>query len=319
LTSLRENSTKEKLLKEEIANKLMPSLSNLSKDINDKLSKFFQGDLNAQNWQPVTKQIRADIEEQKITREKLKEELIKLDVPTDRYIEDPVAVKWDKEQYDDLVAKNNELVGNIETEKGNLINLQKMICQKTDCQNDNWDELLNALRDKRERKVNDFKNITAEMIAKICVNNVVKLLQQEENHRIEDGLKSPEIKSLLHSITGSYKSINLDTESSLKVVTNDDEDFALSQLSTGAKEQVYLILRMAFASKALEDNQAFLIFDDAFQHSDWIRRPRLINEIISLADKGWQIFYLTMDDHIRDLFLKEGERLGSRFRYHALN
>jgi uncharacterized protein YhaN len=47
---------------------------------------------------------------------------------------------------------------------------------------------------------------------------------------------------------------------------------------------------------------AFIILDDAFQHSDWIRREYSIDSIIRLAKNDWQIIYLSMDDHIRDLF-----------------
>ena len=46
----------------------------------------------------------------------------------------------------------------------------------------------------------------------------------------------------------------------------------------------------------------FLILDDAFQHSDWHRRERLVAEMVAVARQGWQILYFTMDDHIRDLF-----------------
>ncbi len=52
---------------------------------------------------------------------------------------------------------------------------------------------------------------------------------------------------------------------------------------------------------------AFLLLDDAFQHSDWQRREFLLDTIIALAKSGWQIVYFSMDDHIRDLFNEIGK------------
>ena len=63
----------------------------------------------------------------------------------------------------------------------------------------------------------------------------------------------------------------------------------------------------------MKGQTAFLILDDAFQHSDWPRRTNLIDQIFRLVESGWQIFYFAMDDHIRDLFLKVGEKVGNRF------
>ena len=75
-------------------------------------------------------------------------------------------------------------------------------------------------------------------------------------------------------------------------------------------EQVLLALRMGFAAKHLGQNRMFLIMDDAFQHADWQRREYLVEQAVELENSGWQILYLTMDDHIRDLFKKIfGERL----------
>jgi type I restriction enzyme M protein len=56
------------------------------------------------------------------------------------------------------------------------------------------------------------------------------------------------------------------------------------------------------------------IMDDAFQHSDWLHRPNLIDQIVQLVKSGWQVFYFTMDDHIRDLFLNSGVKMGDKFK-----
>ena len=86
------------------------------------------------------------------------------------------------------------------------------------------------------------------------------------------------------------------------------QKFDFKDLSTGAREQIFLALRIGFAKKVMQGNSAFLIFDDAFQHSDWNRRPRLVDTMFELAKQGWQIIYFSMDDNIRDLFEKTGKK-----------
>ena len=84
--------------------------------------------------------------------------------------------------------------------------------------------------------------------------------------------------------------------------------FPIEDLSTGAAEQVLLALRIGCASRLFGKEQLFLILDDAFQHADWDRRNLLLAEVSALAEDGWQIIYLTMDDHIRDLFDHVGKK-----------
>jgi len=94
--------------------------------------------------------------------------------------------------------------------------------------------------------------------------------------------------------------------------------YPLASLSTGAREQAFLALRMGFASIAMEGETGFLILDDAFQPSDWNRRKNLVAQTKSFVESGWQVFYFTMDDHMEELFKDEGATLGDGFRSHRL-
>ena len=76
------------------------------------------------------------------------------------------------------------------------------------------------------------------------------------------------------------------------------QEYPLGDLSTGAREQVQLALRLGIAARVSGGNPLFLILDDAFQHSDWNRRESLIQGTIDLVQSGWQVLYLSMDDHI---------------------
>ena len=44
----------------------------------------------------------------------------------------------------------------------------------------------------------------------------------------------------------------------------------------------------------------------------------MIKYVVELVRQGWQVFYFTMDNHIRDQFCEAGQELGSSFKYEAL-
>ena len=155
--------------------------------------------------------------------------------------------------------------------------------------------------------------MTAEMVAKILVHKVVAEQREDENERIRRRLEDKSIGQWLEHFSGRYVGFSLTDEEQLEVEDSNGNSFPVSILSTGAKEQVYLSLRIGFASLALGDRAGFLLLDDAFQHSDWQRRESLVNQCMSLLERGWQIFYFAMDDHIRDLFIAAGKSIGKGF------
>lgn len=121
----------------------------------------------------------------------------------------------------------------------------------------------------------------------------------------------------LHDITQRYQRVSL--EGDRLIVSDKVRDFPLNDLSTGAQEQVLLALRIDCAAHILGKQALFLVLDDAFQHADWDRRERLMDEVVRLGVKGWQILYLTMDDHNRELFQDRGvKEFKKGFRVHDL-
>ncbi|MDP3259714.1 MAG: hypothetical protein Q8M34_03895, partial [Thermodesulfovibrionales bacterium] len=85
-------------------------------------------------------------------------------------------------------------------------------------------------------------------------------------------------------------------------------------LSTGEKERVMLALRIGFSSKLLKQDSLFLILDDAFQHTDWESRKTVVKQLADITKKGWQIIYLTMDNHIKGLFDEVGKELRENYK-----
>ena len=210
------------------------------------------------------------------------------------------------------------LLRQTEEQTRSLRGLQQEICNLThDHIDTSWEKLIEHLRLQRADAVKDYKRVTAAILAGNMVGQVLDEMRAAEDGRIQAGLDSGIVDAPLAAITRRYRRVQLDGDN-LKVA-NDYEEFALADLSTGTQEQVLLALRIGLASYSAGEDRLFLILDDAFQHSDWERRVHLVDATIGLAQNGWQVFYFTMDDHIRDLFCEKARAaLGNDFNYQEL-
>ncbi len=119
--------------------------------------------------------------------------------------------------------------------------------------------------------------------------------------------------ALLHGITGRYRGVERDEEGGLVLLDEEGRRFPIERVSRGTRDQVLLALRAGLARSALRasglEEPGFLVLDDAFLTADWTRRERLVDAASELAGQGWQVIYLTCDDHLRDLFTAAGARL----------
>ncbi|MFC1502137.1 ATP-binding protein, partial [bacterium] len=233
--------------------------------------------------------------------------LAQLGVDESDYITEKADVEYSKQEHEEILQELAAVKIEIEEEHKKLDLLKQRICDQTqDIFTTPWETLIENLRNKREAILNNYRKLTAEMIGKNRVFQVILELRREEDSKIVKGLQSKDILGHLSRFTGNrYSSINLDGEE--LIVSSNTNNYVLSDLSTGAQEQILLALRIGFAQKWLNQDSLFLILDDAFQYSDWQRRPWLMETMVDLAKKGWQIFYFSMDDHIRGLFEKKGK------------
>jgi len=316
----------EDLKKREIlASPLRTSLADLSRDtsvmkkrICNTLRNWRGIDIPVDGWRDTIGDLKKKIErlEKEIALEE--ERLMSLGVPADQYRDEDPGEEWDRLLYDEQVRALEEAETNLNDEESDLTELRGEISQATGQGTSDWEELITALRRKRELAAQDYKDKTAEILAKTQVSRIIQQLRQEENTRIAEGLKREELIEPLRSLTGRYRSIRLTNDKGLVLVSDQDEDYPLASMSTGVREQAFLALRMGFASIAMEGKTGFLILDDAFQHSDWNRRENLVKRTMSFVQSGWQVFYFTMDDHIRDLLEDAGARIGDGFRSQQL-
>ncbi len=310
---LRDNDTLTTPLKKDL-DELSDAARALQMRITDTLKTWTGGEVPESNWREAIRDLTrkgGDVEDQ---IDSIRQKLNFAGIPADEYLDEDPGEKWDASRYagltEDLASADDALN---EQESGDA-ELKARVSQETGLTNSDWEELIAVLRNMCEQAAEEYRQITAEILAKIQVHAVIEELRQEENSRIAEGLKRPELTEPLRALTGRYESIRHDKDEGLILSSDSDEDFPLASMSTGVREQTFLALRMGFASIAMEGKTGFLILDDAFQHSDWHRRKNLVDHTLSLVQRGWQVFYFTMDDHIRDLFQDAGASLGDRFR-----
>lgn len=283
-------------------------LGNIHNQIKNSFLQFSIEDTKPKRW----KEHVIDLNNKKIDMEKKREDLrvrhSSLNVDEENYlIEDP-----GKAFNDNLLIELNSNLQIIEREFGKEDEIHtklklEIIGYLQGIDSEDWNILIDKLRLKRDEFSTEYKIVTSQIIAAILVADVIKEAREHEDENIKTSLKLPIIRDPLFQITQRYKDVTFDGE--VIRVLNEYEEFDVADLSTGAREQVLLALRIGFAAKIMGNESAFLILDDAFQYSDWVKRPFLVETVFDLAKRGWQIIYFSMDDHIQGLFDELGEKV----------
>ncbi len=199
----------------------------------------------------------------------------------------------ERQGFEILLRKLSDVVGSDTAHSGSL----EAISEKLD-------EVITQLY--RERS-----EAYAEIVAGVAVRDVIADFQKEEDSQIEEYMNDPSITRSLEKLTGRYTNIYLDGDSIR--VGDGTISYPLEEVSTGAREQVLMALRVGMATRISGADSLFLLLDDAFQYSDWTRRQNLVDQSVALVKDGWQVIYLTMDDDIRDRFLEAGETMSEKF------
>jgi RNA polymerase-binding transcription factor DksA len=283
-------------------------LKGLRLSISRKIAAFTGKEAAMQDWNPVTARLKQNNRDLRDRMDREKDEIRKLGIPETEYLPEEVGIKYSQSQYQEIQSRLEEIREEVRSREDRIEKLKYRICQETGADPSiGWEELIENLRVKRQEVQNELREVTAIILAGFSVHKVISQLRLEEDAKIQEGLKSQVVLGPLEDITQRYSRLALD-ESSF-IVSDQYDDFDLKDLSTGAREQVMLALRIGFTSKLLGKDALFLILDDAFQHSDWQKRKILIDKLAEISKKGWQIIYLTMDDHIKELFDKKGKNL----------
>ncbi|MDO9547327.1 MAG: hypothetical protein Q7J07_11350, partial [Pelolinea sp.] len=227
-----------------------------------------------------------------------------LDVLEEDFLEEGAGVEYSRETHEETRCMLEEVRAQISEEDNALAILKQGLCDETgNTVKDDWGAILDVLREKRNSLYETRKALKADIIAQILVNQSLDMYREKEDEKIREGLASEKLVEALYQITGKYNKIELVGDELM--VSDKYAEYPFSDLSTGTQEQIFLALRIGFAAKISKNDSLFFILDDAFQYSDWERRELLVDKVVDLAKHDWQVIYFSMDDHIRDLFVKK--------------
>jgi uncharacterized protein YhaN len=283
----------------------------LENQVNNDVDKILEKDKEiSKSIEKLFVEIQDDLEKEKARKLRLNEQagikmiaLAKLGVREEDYLTAAQAIEFNHDDFtntsNDLIQVNDQIRDNVKE----LDTLKQSICEYTrDEIAIEWMELIENLAVVRNNDLIEYKHLTAEIIAGHYLSNIILKLYEEEDGKIIEALDSPEIKQLLRKCTTRYERISLQADRLF--VSDQFHDFPVADISDGAKEQVYLALRIGLAMHWFGVDGLILILDDAFLHSDDIRRPEIIDKILEMGSNGWQVLCFTFDPEIKSLFDK---------------
>lgn len=315
---IRENDFNESLLLE----KQIVSESNRLKvrelQFSQQLERLAGKTIAPQEWESALSKLNHEARELQSQLHRQEVTLAQLDVDPSDYIEEDPGGEYSREKHDHLTNELHQAEQEILAENQKLASLKQLICHES---GDDialpWEKVIANVREQYGEKVLAYQSNTAEILGKMVVNEVVQELRQDEESKIQESMKSPFVQRPIHQLTMRYE--RADLEGDELILSDRFNSFPLGSLSSGAREQVLLALRIGFATKLLQGGSMFLILDDAFQYSDWNRRKLLVDKVAELAADGWQIIYFTMDDNIRTLFDRCGKQFDDDYAVVNLN
>ena len=291
------------------------ALDALGSSIRQKLAQLTAGSVPQDQWDAVVASMFNRIHQLESELNQLLRQQDAIHVSAEDYLASNPGTAYDHACYERCCAEIANRKQEISSTIDSKASLKQAIAMQTGLQGPcDWEVLLEALKTMRKILAEEYRRLTAQVAAGNLVFKALEGLRLEEGLHIEAGLQSELVREPLKRLTGRYETLSLEGD---KLKVNDGlGGFFLSDLSTGAQEQILLALRIGFAQKWMEQTPLFLILDDAFQHSDWKRRIRLVDEMVCLAQQDWQILYFTMDDHIRDLFEQRVKPIfGEQYRF----
>ncbi len=274
--------------------------------------------VSPQGWAEAAKRMREWEQSMSEQVHDLDLRLGKLDVDPSDFQSEPTESEYSAEGLRQLEQQLTQLDQNYQSAEEDLDRLRQEITRETGAGvRASWEQLLESLRSRQQELEGEYRQVTARILGQVAVVQVLERLRSEEDQKIRQELQAPEVSELLSAVTGKYRALDF-VNGELMALT-EAADYRLSDLSTGAREQVLLALRMGFASRLAGGQPLFLVLDDAFQHSDYERRERMVAQVVTMVEAGWQVTYLTMDDHLSDLFHRAGlQSFGDDYRQHVL-
>lgn len=180
------------------------------------------------------------------------------------------------------------------------LNFRAFLDRELDLEIKNLDSLkqLTPQLDEFQRKIKEDAQIAMDSL------KFFDMLEEEEKAKVEVVFKEGNLASQLFSKTthGRYSEVVYDYEKEKIIVRRPTgETFPAEKLSRGARDQLYLSIRVALGQMLLEGKNCFFIMDDAFISSDDKRIKQQIDLLETISEMGWQTIYFSAKKATIDL------------------
>jgi hypothetical protein len=272
--------------------------------IRELLREADQPDVPESQWGELAGQLKKRTRQLRIDYNLTQERLADLGIDEVDYLEQPAEGTYSRQRELEITGELEEVGRTIRDQQDSSRELREQLIEhigRETARSESIEILAEAIEEKRQEYRGQVQNCLAEMIAGHVVSRVLESFRSQEDQQLQSTLSDPRITNLIKRFTANrYEAVTLEGDGLF--VENETESYALEEMSSGAREQILLALRLGLASVVCGRQSLFLILDDAFQYSDWQRREGLVLQAIQAVQTGWQVIYLTMDDDIRDRF-----------------
>lgn len=295
---------------------LLRELANINENIKKIFYELNIKDIKEENYALELNLLKKQREEILRKIKSAEGELKGLAVDPKDYISDNIEIQYDENEYlkidkelEDASNEHSEKSSYYQEFKGELKNYLEN-------DTDNFNNLLYALFEKRDKIIDKIKSVEADILAQKILHDSLEKIKNDKATFVKNILSSDSFKDLLRKL--GLKAKELIADGDMIKFSDGKSSYSFDYLSVGAKDQFFIALRLETIKNILGTDRIFLLFDDAFQHSDYERREKLVDLFFEFCKDGFQMIYFTMDDHLRDLFEKTASLKNIEFKVHLL-
>lgn len=211
------------------------------------------------------------------------------------------------EKYKDILLNSNlkEVLDNtIEQKK-----LKQSIKKELEFQKRELEDFegITNLKNEKNLLINELRNIVKSLYINKSILKITSIAKANFDKTQPDLINAQKYLSILTD--GKYTRINLETE---EIMNNDNSQIKKwDELSRGTKEQLYLALRLGYASNYSKDKTTLepngkadlpIIIDDAFVNFDYERTHNALKCLLDFAKTNQVLFFTCHTDVIKKHF-----------------
>jgi uncharacterized protein YhaN len=287
------------------------ALKSLHEQVRELLRAADRSGVPESQWGELSEELKTRTRQLRIDFNLARQRLGDLGIDELDYLEQAAETSYSRRREEEIVGELEQVEATIREQQDSSRELRERLIEhigRETARSESIEVLAEAIEEKKREYRRQMRERLAEMIAGHVLAEVLESFLELEDQQLKSTLNDPRITDLIKRFTaGKYEAVSM--EDGGLFVENETESYALEEMSSGAREQVLLALRMGLASVVCGRQNLFLILDDAFQYSDWQRREQLVLQAVQIVQSGWQVIYLTMDDDIRDRFCADAGAL----------